>query len=132
MSELRPVRGVFRAVVETIVPKAERLEPAAWGEVEGLVEHVLAQRPAALRRQLRLLLRAVDLLALLTCFRHFAALGLAGRARVLRFLEDSPLALLRRGFWGLKTLALLGYYARPAAAREVGYRASPGGWALRR
>ncbi len=39
---------------------------------------------------------------------------------------------LRRGFWGLRTLALMGYYARPAAAASVGYHADPRGWEARR
>jgi hypothetical protein len=34
--------------------------------------------------------------------------------------------------WGLRTLFLLGYYSRPAAAREIGYRADPRGWDARR
>ena len=30
----------------------------------------------------------------------------------------------RKGFWGLKTLVLMGYYARPEAAAEVGWNPS--------
>jgi len=36
--------------------------------------------------------------------------------------------IIRVGFWGLRTLALLGYYARPEAAQEIGYTADPRGW----
>jgi hypothetical protein len=33
--------------------------------------------------------------------------------------------------WGLRTLILMGYYARPAAAAEVGGSAHRRGWAAR-
>jgi hypothetical protein len=36
--------------------------------------------------------------------------------------------IIRVGFWGLRTLALLGYYARPEAAEEIGYTADRRGW----
>lgn len=129
--ELLPVRDVFRGVVRTVVPAAERLGPEGWDELESLVEHALAQRPPRLRRQLRLLLRVIDGLALATGLRRFAALEAGPRQRLLGRLESAPLVLLRRGFWGLKTLALLGYYCRSVAPAGIGYRAAPAGWAAR-
>jgi hypothetical protein len=47
-------------------------------------------------------------------------------------LETARLVLVRRGFWGLRTLILMGYYGRPAAAAAIGYRADPQGWEMRR
>jgi hypothetical protein len=40
--------------------------------------------------------------------------------------------LLRRGIWGLRTLAFMAYYERPEAAAEIGYRATARGWEARR
>jgi hypothetical protein len=128
--ELRP-RANFRAVVGAIVPRASELDGAGWLELEAIVERAVSERPAALRRQLRLLLGALDLLALASSLRPFAALDVRGRERVLGWLEDNPLLLLRRGFWGLKTLALMGFYCRRSAVAQIGYRAAPGGWGAR-
>src|SRR2546422_3095313 len=50
---------------------------------------------------------------------------------LFRSIERAPLLLMRRGLWGLRTLAFMGYYGRPAAAREIGYRADPRGWDVR-
>ena len=44
---------------------------------------------------------------------------------------DEWILALRRGVWGVRTLAFMGYYARPEAAREIGYRAAAAGWAAR-
>lgn len=122
---------IFRAVVTTVVPDAAALDAAAWTEIDAIVDAQMSQRPAALRRQLGVLLRLVQWLPFLRYGRAFTALDGARRARVLAALERAPLLLLRRGFWGLRTLALLGYYGRPAAAAEIGYRGDPRGWGAR-
>lgn len=122
---------IFRAVITTVVPDATRLDSAAWTEVDAIVSGQLGQRPPALRRQLGALLGLVQWLPVLRYGRPFTALDAARRTRVLADLEQAPLLLLRRGIWGLRTLALLGYYARPAAAAEIGYRGDPRGWEAR-
>lgn len=129
---LPPVRDAFRAIAAAVVPEAEGLDEAGWAELERLVEKALETRPERVRRQLRLLIRAVEVLPLIRRGRPFTRLTKAERTRLLSGLEDAPLLLLRRGFWGLRTLVYLGYYARPEAGREIGYRADPRGWEARR
>jgi hypothetical protein len=126
------VTPIFRAVVTTVVPDAVTLDATAWTEIDTIVAGQLAQRPAALRRQLGALLGLVQWLPVLRYGRPFTALDAARRTRVLTALERAPALLLRRGIWGLRTLALLGYYVRPAAAAEIGYRGDPRGWAARK
>jgi hypothetical protein len=47
-------------------------------------------------------------------------------------MQYSPIPLLRRGVWGLRTLVFLGYYTRPEVQMTLGYRASARGWVTRR
>ena len=122
---------ILRAVVTTVVPDAAALDAAGWSEIATIISGQLAQRPPALRRQLGALLGLVQWLPLLRYGRPFTALDAARRTRVLATLERAPALLLRRGIWGLRTLALLGYYGRPAAAAEIGYRGDPRGWQAR-
>ncbi len=129
---LEDLRSSFRAVAQTVVPEASRLDGAGWADLEGIVERALAARPAALRRQLRVLLRVLEWLPLLYYGRRFTSLDSADRDRFLNRIQASPLLLLRRGFWGLRTLILMGYYSRPAAAAEIGYRGDRRGWEARR
>ncbi|OLC08395.1 MAG: hypothetical protein AUH42_01525 [Gemmatimonadetes bacterium 13_1_40CM_70_11] len=128
---LEDFRPGFRALVQTIVPDASRLDTAGWAAVEQIIERALASRPPALRRQLRLFLHALEWLPFLYYGRRFTALDPVRRSRFLQRIQDAPLLLLRRGVWGLRTLILLGYYGRPAAAAEIGYRADPRGWEAR-
>ena len=124
--------AVFRAVAVTVVPEAAQLDAAGWGELEGIVERSLAERPPWLVRRLTAFLHLLDWLALLRYGRWFGALDATRRSRLLASLQRAPLLLLRRGCWGLRTLVLMGYYGRPAAAAEIGYGADRLGWEGRR
>ena len=130
-STFGPVRESFRALAATIVPEAKGLDAPAWGDLERIVEEGLASRPASIRRQLRLLVRALDLLPVLRFGKSFRALDPARRTAFLLAVQDAPVLLLRRGFWGLRTLVFMGYYSRPEARDEIGYRADARGWDAR-
>lgn len=131
-SVLAPVRAPFRALATAFLPEAAALDPAGWSELEQTVENALASRPPVMRRQLQLLIRALDVLPVLRYGRRFGRLQPAQALGVLNAVQDAPLLLLRRGVWGLRTLVFMGYYTRPQAAAAIGYRAHPRGWEARR
>jgi hypothetical protein len=126
------VRDTFRAIAVTVVPEASALDETGWSALEALVEKTLAPRPASIKRQLLLFVRAIEHLPRLRWGRGFSTLTPDERTRFLSGLERAPALLLRRGFWGLRTLVFLGYYARPEAASAIGYRADARGWEARR
>jgi hypothetical protein len=125
---LEAMRPTFRALAQTIVPRATELSEPEWSELEAIVADAMAQRPAAVRRQLLLFIRLANLLPVVRWGRTFRRLDPGRRERYLRALESSPLFLLRRGFWGLRTLIFMGYYGRPAVHAELGYGARLRGW----
>ena len=122
----------FRAVATCVVPEAARLEAAQWDEMEAIVARAIAARSRSVQRQLTLFLILLEWLPLLRYARRLSRLDTARRANFLDRLQRAPLLLLRRGLWGVRTLILMGYYGRPAAAREIGYRADARGWGARR
>lgn len=129
---LEPVRATFRAVATTVVPETEALDPGGWSALEQVVERALSTRPERLRRQVALFLRVIDLLPMVTHRSRFTHLAAPARTAVLGRLERSPLLLVRRGFWGLRTLVMMGYYTQPEVIARLGYRAHPDGWSARR
>lgn len=129
---LASVRPILRAIATAVVPEAARLDDPGWLDVERIVAGAVAARPAALRGQILLFIRLIEWAPLLRHGARFSRLDAGRRARFLSALENAPLLPIRRGFWGLRTLLLMGYYGRPEAAREIGYRAVPDGWAVRR
>jgi hypothetical protein len=114
------------------VPEAAGLESAEWDDLEGIVARAIAARPRAVQRQLVLFLTLLEWLPLLRYARRLSRLDAARRANFLDRLQRAPLLLLRRGFWGVRTLILMGYYGRPAVATDIGYRADARGWEARR
>jgi hypothetical protein len=128
MKVLWPVRSIFRALVSTVVPEAKNLGEPGWNELETLVETSLRTRPRAMQRQLRLFLRIIQWLAIVRYGRRFTSLRAEQRMQVLSYLQEHRLEVVRCGFWGLRTLALLGYYGRPAGVQATGYAADPRGW----
>ncbi len=115
-----------------VVPEASALDEKGWAELEALVSGALRDRPPALQRGLRLVLHLIQWLPLVRYGRRFTSLNRTQATRFLSFLEDNPIQLVRVGFWGIRTLALLGYYGRPEAAGAIGYAAHPRGWEARR
>jgi hypothetical protein len=118
----------FRAVAMCVVPEAARLDAVQWNEVEAIVARAIAERPQAVQRQLALFLNLLELLPLLRYGRRLSRLDPERRTRMLELLQRAPLLLVRRAFWGIRTLILMGYYGRPAAAATIGYRADARGW----
>jgi hypothetical protein len=129
---LGPVRATFRAVAATVVPETVALDPAGWATLEAAVEGALAARSERERRQLVLFLRLIEFGTLATHRGRFSRLTPALHTVVCRALERSPTLLVRRGFWGLRTLVFLGFYAQPAVQTQLGYRAHRDGWTARR
>lgn len=112
------------SVAARLVPEAAALTVAQREEFRAIVADALGDRPEAMRRQFRAFLGIVERGPLVRFGAPFPALAPERQDRVLRWLQDCPVALLRKGFWGMKALVLMGYYARPAAAAEVGWTPS--------
>lgn len=121
----------FRVIMGTVVPEAAVLGDDEWRNASAIIAHALASRPASVRRQLAAFLCALDVVAFIRYGRSLRAASTEQRTALLESLSRSRLLALRRGVWGVRTLAFMGYYARPEAARAIGYRASAAGWAAR-
>lgn len=127
----RRARARFRAIMATVVPEAAAFSEPEWRDAEAIIGRALAARPAATRRQIRLFAWLVDAMSIVRHGHRLAALSASDRGRFLESLSRSKLLIVRRGVWGVRTLAFMGYYARPAAMAAIGYRASPEGWSAR-
>lgn len=124
-------RATFRAVAVAVVPELAAADDASWAEIEATVERVLSSRPTRQRRQLELLFRVLGLLSLARFGRSLEDVAAAPRERFLATLQRSPLRLVRRGIWGIRTLVFMGHYTRPRIIESVGYHANPRGWSAR-
>lgn len=107
---LAPVRPVFRAVAEAMVPAAQHYGAAEWTAMEAVVERALGARPRKMQQQLVTFMRLANVLAVGMSGQTLVSLPVEKREQVLHRLERAPVALVRRGVWGVRTLIFMGHY----------------------
>lgn len=128
---LAPVRHILRAVATTVIPESASLDEHAWTEVEAVIDEAVAKRGPRIARQLATFVRVLQLAPVARYGRPFTRLDARRRVAFLEAIERSGVLLVRRGFWGVRTLIFMGYYTREDIAAEIGYRAHRDGWAAR-
>ena len=115
---------MLRQFAARIVPESAGLDDGELAAFRAIVDQALGARPETVRRQFGMLLKILRWAPLVRYGAPFERLNLERRDAVLRWFEDAPVLVLRKGFWGLKTLIFMGYYGRPEAGAGIGYRPS--------
>lgn len=122
MGVLTPTQRAFLlGIAPRFVPDAARLDASEATAFTDLIDEALAQRPITLQRQFGLLMSVMRWSPVLRYGRPLDALPPASQDAVLRWFQDAPAQKLRSGFWGLRTLILMGYYGRPAVGPVIAY-----------
>ena len=111
----------FGVVAATITPEVADLDAAGRQRMLEIVDTALMDRDPGTRKQLGTFLGVIRLAPVLRYGRTFDRLDGARRQAVLRWFEDCPVGLLRKGFWGLKAMVFMGYYGRPECWSEISY-----------
>jgi hypothetical protein len=109
------------AIAHRVVPATAVLDADQEEAFRAVIEGALAQRPPEIRKQFATLLKVIRLAPVLRYGRSFDRLPAERQDAVLRWFEDAPFLVLRKGLWGLKAMVFMGYYGRPEGAAEVGY-----------
>lgn len=115
---------VFVAVQRCTVPLSRELDEEQQQESLRLINHFLQTRPD-LRVPLKLFLISIDTLSILTGLNTFQRLSSERQVGLMNWFFDSRIPLLRKGFWGLNTLARLGVYGQSSLHEKIGYRIKP-------
>jgi hypothetical protein len=122
MKSLSQEKAQFlQTLAARIVPDTTELDAAEAGRFFRIIDDALQEREPLVRRQFAVFLGVLRWAPL---FRYGAPLEKLRTTRqdtVLRFFEDCPVSLLRKGFWGLKTMVFMGYYGQPETNLLVGY-----------
>jgi hypothetical protein len=116
------------ALICTLISTATQTDESAFDETISTMNSVMRDKPASVKRQLRIFLRAVQWLPTLRYGRTFTSLGFAQRVMFLRYLENHRIQLVRVGFGGLRSLVLFAFYGREEAKRAIGYGVNSQGW----
>ena len=123
-------RAFLLAIAPRIAPACAQMTPAGRDAMIALIEGTLASRTPAMRGQFRLFLRLLRWLPFLRHFRPLDRLDGPRQDAALRGFQDHPRQIIRAGFWGVRTLVLLGYYGQPATGPSISYTPSVDGNAV--
>jgi hypothetical protein len=118
------------SLASRIVPWSVTLTPDRQDAFLGLIGDALAARPPAMQRQFGLFLSALRWAPVVRYLRPFDQLDGQRQDAVLCWFQDCPLALVRSGFWGVRTLIFLGCYGHPDAGARIAYTPSIDGNAV--
>ena len=125
---LAPVRHILHEMASAVIPETVSLDERAWMELDEAIERAVAQRGERVQRQFVTFLRLVQTLPVAKYGKVFTSLDAARRTAFLESLERSRLLLVRRGFWGVRTLVFMAYYTRDDVTEAIGYDPSSDGW----
>lgn len=114
-------RAFLVVLAARIVPWSADLEPARREAMLALIDRTLASRPAAMQRQFGLFLTVLRWAPALRYLAVFDRLSPARQDAVLQWFQYCPVAIIRSGFWGVRTLIFLGCYGQPETAAAIGY-----------
>jgi hypothetical protein len=115
----------FEALQRRLVPRSATFTDSERAASRALVNDFVARQPAATARKLALFLFVIDVLAFVRGMRPFRNLPPPSQDALLARLFDARVPLLRKGFWGLNTVAKLGVYGQPSLHGEIGYKLRP-------
>ncbi len=114
----------LRVLAARIVPETAELDAAGQGRFFRIIDEALQDREPSVRRQFAVFLGVLRWAPLLRFGGSLDRLTPERQDAVLRWFEDCPVSLLRKGFWGLKAMVFMGYYGQPETNQLVGYAPS--------
>lgn len=111
----------FFALQRCLVPLSGRFDGAQHQTSLAIVERFINNKPKAIRFKFLIFLIYIDMLSLLLHARLFCNLPPTQQNNILLGLFHSRMPLLRKGFWGLCTLAKMSVYGQPSVYPWIGY-----------
>ena len=125
MKSLAQEKAEFlRVLAARIVPEFLELDTAGQGRFFHIIDEALQDRDESVRRQFGVFLGVLRWAPLFRFGGPLEKLSAARQDAALRWFEDCPVGLLRKGFWGLKAMVFMGYYGQSETNELVGYAPS--------
>ena len=120
LSGSRAIR--FTAIQHCLVPRSKTFSPSELENSNAIINRLLVDQDNDAKRKLSLFLWVIDLISFCRYGATFRKLNSKQQTSISHSLFDSPISLLRKGFWGLNTLSRLGVYGQKGLHDEIGYQ----------
>jgi len=107
--------------MHALVPRSRHFSESQTQQALALVNHMLAGKSRLMQIQLCLFLFAIELCSRMLLWKPFAKLDQQIQYNLLYQFFDSNIPLIRKGFWGLNTLAKMAVYGQTSVYGELNY-----------
>lgn len=111
----------FWILAARIVPETTELDDDGRDRFFAIIDNALFDRPVNVRRQFAVFLGLIRSAPIIRYGKPFEKLTANCQDAVLRWFEDCPVGVFRKGLWGLKAMVFMGYYGQPETNELVGY-----------
>src|SRR3989344_6551310 len=91
----------FLVIQNCLVPRSLKFTPDQKRKSVDLVNRLVEDKSPKDLFRLKLFLRVIDVVSFFYGFSAFSGLNSKKQIRVMNLFFDSPIPLLRKGFWGL-------------------------------
>lgn len=119
---------ISKSLIVAIIPESVTMIRKQWEQFQQLINGALKEYPKSLQYRLSLFLLLIRYLPILRYGRVFDQINPDQQTDFLLWLQDNRIEFLRKGFWGIRTLIMLGFYGQSEIVSEIGYQPNKLGW----
>lgn len=112
----------FEALQNCLLPRSKQFNQLEKQRSTNSVNLLMSDQSEAARRKLSIFMGLIDLVCYLLHFKSFCQLSFEQQNQILNKFFNSPIGIIRKGFWGLNTIARLATYGQKELHDEIGYR----------
>jgi hypothetical protein len=114
-------RSIFVLIQESIIPRIANYTEDQKENTIIEVENFLDTKSSLVKFKISLFLYFLYLFSLVKFLKPIEKLSLAEKDKLLNCFCNSPIPIIRKGFWGISTLTKLSVYSLDFIQRDLGY-----------
>lgn len=112
----------FVSIQNFLVPRSKTFNEIQRKESTEIINDFIATKPDIIAHKITLFFVLIDLFSVLLNFKTFTNLSIEKKEKLMHFLFDNNIPILRKGFWGINTLCKLGVYSQSSIYPDIGYK----------
>ena len=115
----------FESLQNCLLPRSKQFNEIEKQRSIDSVNLLMADQSKSAGRKLLIFIGLIDVVSYIYHFKSFRQLNNLQQNSILNKFFNSPIGIIRKGFWGLNTIARLATYGQKELHDEIGYHLRP-------
>lgn len=111
----------FETLQHCLVPRSKNFSVEQQKLSLTLIDRFINEKPILIALKIIIFIYLIDLVSTFKFGKFFSYLTNEQKNKLLNSFFDSPIPLMRKGFWGINTLAKLGVYTQQSIYPDIHY-----------